>query len=84
MAGTVRSPSTALARAFRAARGAPVQGGILVREADAAALVADAAMARRGHAPVITHANGPALVRLGVLMLDAFGIGRETTEENDG
>jgi len=59
----------------------------LVREADAAALVADAAMAlaRRGHAPVVTHANGPALVRLAALMLDGFGIGgRETTEENDG
>ncbi len=85
MAGTVRSPSSALARAFRAARGAPVQGGTLVREADAAALVADAAMAlaRRGHAPVVTHANGPALVRLAALMLDGFGIGTTDGPQED-
>jgi hypothetical protein len=59
----------------------------LITEADAAALVADAAvaLALRGHAPVITAANGPRLVRLGALMLDGFGLGaRETTEENDG
>lgn len=59
----------------------------MVREADAAALVADAAqaLALRGHAPVITAANGPRLVRLGALMLAEFGVGpgREA-EEDDG
>jgi hypothetical protein len=59
----------------------------VVLEADAAALVADAAqaLALRGHAPVITAGNGPRLVRLGALMLDAFGVGtgRENEEEND-
>jgi hypothetical protein len=60
----------------------------LVREEDAAALVADAALAlaRRGHSPVISEANSVRLVRLGALMLDGFGIGtgRETTEDSDG
>ena len=60
----------------------------MVSEDDAAALVADAALAlaRRGHDPVISEANSVRLVRLGALMLDGFGIGtaRETTEENDG
>ena len=60
----------------------------MVSEDDAAALVADAALAlaRRGHKPVISEANSVRLVRLGALMLDGFGIGtaRETTEESDG
>jgi hypothetical protein len=60
----------------------------LVSEDAAAALVADAAVSLklRGHDPVITHANGVRLVRLGALMLAEFGIGtvRETTEESDG
>jgi hypothetical protein len=57
----------------------------MVREEDAAALVADAvvSLALRGHVPVVTHENGPRLVRLGALMLAEFGIGGET-EENDG
>lgn len=58
----------------------------MVREQDAVALVADAAqaLAARGHDPVISDANGVRLVRLGALMLAEFGIGRDTTEENDG
>jgi hypothetical protein len=59
----------------------------MVREEDAAALVADAAvsLALRGHAPRVDGENGVRLVRLGALMLAEFGIGaRETTEENDG
>jgi hypothetical protein len=57
----------------------------MVSEADAYALVTDAAqsLALRGHPAVITAANGPRLVRLGALMIDAF-CPRETTEENDG
>ena len=57
----------------------------MVAEADAAALVVWAAewLALRGHQPVITHENGPRLVRLGALMIDAFGIGRETEEDDD-
>ena len=60
----------------------------MVREADAAALVADmaVALALRGHAPRVTRENGPRLVRLGALMLAEFGVaaGAETTEEGDG
>ena len=58
----------------------------MVLEADAYALVTDvaAALALRGHSPVITAANGPRLVRLGALMIDAFCTARETAEENDG
>jgi hypothetical protein len=59
----------------------------LACEADAAALVADAAvsLALRGHSPRVTHENGPRLVRLGALMLAEFGVGcgRET-EDDDG
>jgi hypothetical protein len=73
---------------FRLAGDRRVNGGRMVAEADAAALVADAAqaLAARGHSPVIDAANSVRLVRLGALMLDGFGIGtgRETTEENDG
>lgn len=58
----------------------------MVAAADAEALVADAALAlaRRGYDPVITDAAAVRLVRLGALMLDGFGLGRETAEENDG
>ena len=58
----------------------------MVREADAAALVADVALAlaARGHDPVVTVGNSVRLVRLAVLMADAFGVGTETTEESDG
>jgi hypothetical protein len=59
----------------------------MVLEADAYALVTDAAiaLALRGHPARITAENGPRLVRLGALMIDAFCTGpRETTEENDG
>jgi hypothetical protein len=58
----------------------------VVREEDAVALVADAALAlaARGYDPVITDAGSVRLVRLGALMLAEFGIGGETTEENDG
>lgn len=54
----------------------------MVREADAVALVADAAqaLARRGYDPVITDAAAVRLVRLGALMLDGFGIGGEAAE----
>ena len=57
----------------------------MVDEDDAAALVVYAAekLALQGHRPVITHENGPRLVRLAEQMIDAFGIGRET-EEDDG
>ncbi len=57
----------------------------MVREEDAAALVVYAAekLALAGHQPRITHENGPRLVRLGALMLDAFGVGRETEEDDD-
>ena len=56
-------------------------------EADAYALVADAAqsLALRGHSPRITAANGPRLVRLGALMLYEFGVaGDPETEEDNG
>jgi hypothetical protein len=58
----------------------------VVREEAAVALVADVALAlaARGYDPVITDATAVRLVRLGALMLDAFCIGRETMEENDG
>jgi hypothetical protein len=59
----------------------------MVSEADAAALVADAAvsLALRGHAPKITAANGPRLVRLGALMLAEFGVAGDREEkETDG
>jgi hypothetical protein len=58
----------------------------MVREADAAALVADVmvALGLRGHDVRVTHANGPRLVRLGALMLAEFGVGTEVKEENDG
>jgi hypothetical protein len=58
----------------------------LISQEDAAALVpvaAAQALAVHGYEPVITHENGPRLVRLGELMLAEFGIGGET-EENDG
>ena len=57
----------------------------MVAEDDAAALVVYAAekLALQGHSPVITHENGPRLVRLAEQMIDAFGIGRET-EDDDG
>ena len=57
-------------------------------EADAYALVADAAqaLALRGHTPRITAVNGPRLVRLGALMLYEFGVtgGTDNTEDGDG
>jgi hypothetical protein len=57
----------------------------MVREEDAAALVVYVAekLALQGHHPRITRENGPRLVRLGALMLDAFGVGRETEEDDD-
>ena len=58
----------------------------MVSEDDAAALVADAALAlaRRGHKPVISEANSARLVRLGALMLYEFGVaGGTEQEEND-
>lgn len=57
----------------------------MVREEDAAALVVIAAqgLALRGHAPKVTHENGPRLMQLGALMIDAFGIGGgERTQDN--
>ena len=60
----------------------------MVREADAYALVADAAqaLALRGHSPRITAVNGPRLVRLGALMLYEFGVAgdMDNTEDDDG
>lgn len=49
----------------------------MVREADAAALVADmlVALGLRGHDVRVTSVNGPRLVRLAGLMLDGFGVG---------
>jgi hypothetical protein len=57
----------------------------MVSEADAAALVADAAvsLALRGHAPRVTAENGPRLVRLGALMLAEFGVAGDP-EDGDG
>ena len=78
---TVRSPSTT-----RRGPRCPVPSGVtVVLQEDAAALVADAALslALRGRAPKITAANGPRLVRLGALMLDAFDVGTEVKEESD-
>ncbi len=58
----------------------------MVSEDAAAALVVREAMALKleGYDPVITAANERRLVHLAALMLDGFGIGRETAEENDG
>jgi hypothetical protein len=60
----------------------------MVAEDAAYALVTDVRLllAARGHDTVVTDANAPWLVRSGVMMLAALGIGtaRETTEENDG
>jgi hypothetical protein len=57
----------------------------LVCEADAAALVADAAqaLALRGHTPRITAVNGPRLVRLAARMLVEFGVAGGTEPEDD-
>ena len=56
-----------------------------MREADAYALVADAAqaLALRGHTPRITAVNGPRLVRLGALMLYEFGVAGDPEPEDD-
>jgi hypothetical protein len=58
----------------------------MVREDDAAALVADMLimLGLRGHDVRVTHANGPRLVRLGALMLAEFGVGTEVKEEDHG
>ena len=58
----------------------------MVLQEDAAALVADVMMARaaRGHDVTVTPENTVWLYRGAVVMLGAFGVGRETTEENDG
>ena len=57
----------------------------MVREEDAAALVVREAVALKlaGHDPVITAANEPRLMRCAVLLLDAYGIGRETEKNDD-
>lgn len=59
------------------------KGVVLVREADAAALVTDVMLllGQRGHQVAITAANGPRLVRLGALMLAEFGVGQQAGEE---
>ena len=61
------------------------RGCCLVREEDAAALVADAvvALGQRGKRPVVTAENGPRLVRLGALMLAEFGVA-DREEDDDG
>lgn len=58
----------------------------MVSEADAYALAADVMMLRaaRGHDVTVTPENAVWLMRGAVVMLGAFGAGRETTEENDG
>jgi len=58
----------------------------MVRECDPETFVVivHQALAVRGYDPVITHENGPQLVRLSRQMLAEFGIGGETAEENDG
>jgi hypothetical protein len=58
----------------------------MVREEDAAALVVVVAqaLAVQGLDPKITAENSVRLMRLGALMRDAFGIGTERKEENDG
>jgi hypothetical protein len=62
------------------------EGVALISQEDAAKVVVDVAqaLAVRGYEPVITHENGPRLVRLGEQMLAEFGIVGETAEENDG
>lgn len=62
------------------------EGGALVREEDAAAFVVDTAVMLKlsGRNPVITAANERRLFHLGALMLDAYGVGTEVKEENDG
>jgi len=63
------------------------EGVALISQEDAAALVVvdvAQALAVRGYEPVITHENGPRLVRLGEQMLAEFGIGGETAEDGDG
>jgi hypothetical protein len=60
----------------------------MVSEDDAAALVVKLAqeLALKGHAPRITHENGPRLVMLGRQLLAEFGVAGdpENTEDNDG
>lgn len=58
----------------------------MVREEDATALVADVMMLRaaRGYDVTVTPENTVWLVRGAVVMLGAFGTGRETTEDSDG
>ena len=59
----------------------------MVSEDDAAALVVKLAqeLALKGHAPRITHENGPRLVMLGRQLLAEFGVsGDPEPEENDG
>ena len=57
----------------------------MVREEDAAALVVREAVALKlaGYDPVITAANEAWLMRYAVLMIDAYGIGRETEKDDD-
>ena len=58
----------------------------MAAEADAAALVVREAVALKleGHNPVITHENGPRLVRLAEQMIATFGItGREPEDDDD-
>ncbi len=56
---------------------------MVAADAETLVVVVAQALAVRGYEPVITHENGPELVRLGALMLAEFGIGGEA-EENDG
>ena len=62
------------------------EGGALVREEDAYALVTDVMMLRaaRGHDVTVTPENTVWLMRSAVLMLGAFGHPGPATEENDG
>lgn len=58
----------------------------MVREEDAAALVADVMMLRaaRGHDVTVTAENIVWLMRGAGVMLGAFGTGGPAAEENDG
>ena len=57
----------------------------MVREEDVYALAADVLMLRaaRGHDVTVTPENTVWLYRGAVVMLGAFGIGRETEDNND-
>ena len=64
----------------------PLEGGALVREEDVYALAADVLMLRaaRGHDVTVAPERVVWLYRGAVVMLGAFGVGRETEEDDGG